>query len=257
MGALSNSTDSDSQGRIWINARYGSARFDPATGKWQLFQQKTPANGTTYGVAADADDNGWWSQFYADLVVKADTKTGQVYELPMRDPQYEARKKLATPADLEFYASIGAQSWDPRANVLPYAAAPRRMAADKTGSTVWVPNWAGQNLAEIDIHTLKVTYHPLPIHGHPYSAAVDKQHNAWAVIPLGDSVVKLDPTTQRWTVYRLPSHGCGSRHFSIDDVRGEVWVPCDQSSRVARFQFRTARQILAQKKAAGASAARR
>jgi streptogramin lyase len=123
------------------------------------------------------------------------------------------------------------------------------MSADKTGTTVWVPNWAGENLAEIDIHTLKVTYHPLPIHGHPYSTAVDKQHYVWADVPLGDSLVRLNPKTGEWTVYRLPSHGCGSRDMSVDNVRSEVWLPCDQSGKVARFQFRTAEQIQAQKTA--------
>jgi streptogramin lyase len=112
-----------------------------------------------------------------------------------------------------------------------------------------VPNWAAGNLAEIDIHTLKVTYHPLPIHGHPYKATVDNQHNAWASVPAGDSIVKFNPATRQWTVYMLPSHGCGPRHISFDDRRNEAWLPCDQSSKVARFQFRTAEQIQVQKSA--------
>jgi streptogramin lyase len=244
-GGLNNSTDSDSQGRIWINGLYGSVRFDPATEKWQLFQQNSPNNGTTYGVAADADDNGWWSEFYGDKVAKMDLKTGKVQELDMHDPAYDARKKLHTPADLEFYDSIGAETWG--GGPAPYGNAPRRMASDKMGNTVWVPNWAGMNLAEIDIHTLKVTYHPLPIHGHPYHAFVDNQHNVWADIPMADSFVKWNPKAQQWTVYKLPSHGCGSRHSSFDDLRGEAWMPCDQSGKVARFQFRTADQIQAQK----------
>ncbi len=251
MAGMQNSIDADSKGKVWINGKYGAVRFDPVTEKWQLFQQHTPGNGITYGISADAEDNGWWSEFYNDKVAKKDMKTGQVHEIDMHDPQYDARKKLATPADLEFYDSIGSETWGGySATPAPYANAPRRLAADKNGNTVWVPNWAGSNLAEIDIHTLKVTYHPLPIHGHPYKTTVDNQHNAWASVPAGDSIVKFNPATHGWTVYMLPSHGCGPRHVSFDDRLNEAWLPCDQSSKVARFQFRTAEQIQAQKSAA-------
>ena len=251
MGGLNNSTDTDSLGRVWINGRAGAVRFDPATRKWQLFQQNTPGNGLTYGIAVDADDNGWWSEFYTDKIAKKDLKTGKVQELEMRDPAYQARMKLGTPADLEFYESIGSETWGANStSPAPFANGPRRMSADKAGDTVWVPNWAGENLAEVNIHTMKVTYHPLPIHGHPYKTVVDKHHNVWTDVPLGDSLVKLNPATRQWTVYMLPSHGCGSRHVSVDDLRGEVWVPGDQASKVERFQFRTREQIQAQKTAA-------
>jgi streptogramin lyase len=244
MGGMGNSTDTDSQGRVWINGPYGAILFDPTTEKWRLYQQNTPGNSITYGVAADADDNGWWSEFFADKVAKKDMKTGKVLEIEMHDPDYDARKNLATSEDLEFYESIGSGTWGANSSSpLPFSDGPRRLAADKTGNTVWIPNWADENLAEIDIHTLKVTYHPLPIHGHPYKTAVDKNHNVWADVPLGDAMLKLDHATKRWTIYKLPSHGCGSRHISVDDLRGEVWLPCDQSSKVARFQFRTAEQI--------------
>ena len=251
MGGMNNSTDSDSKGRIWANGRYGAVRFDPVTEKWQLFQQLTPGNGITYGITADAEDNGWWSEFYGDKIAKKDMKTGEVREIDIHDPGYDARKKLATAADLDFYDSIGSETWgSSSADPAPYADAPRRLAADKNGSTVWVPLWAASYLAEINIHTLKVTYHQLPIHGHPYKTTVDKQHNAWASVPLGDSMVKFNSATQQWTEYMLPSHGCGSRHISFDDLRNEAWLPCDQSSKVGRFQFRTAAQIQAQKAAA-------
>lgn len=148
------------------------------------------------------------------------------------------------PADRDFYDSIGSQTWGSYpAGPLPYASAPRRLSADKTGSTVWVPNWAGGTLAGIDIHTRVPTYYPLPVSGHPYSTRVDARHNVYTDVPMADAVVKLDPRTREWTVFRLPSHGCGSRHLWWDDAKSEAWLPCDQSSRVARFQFRTPAQL--------------
>jgi streptogramin lyase len=259
MGNMVNSTDTDSKGRVLVNGRFGTVLFDPsAQGKadiafpgWHLYQQLTPGNGTTYGVTADALDNIWWSQSYADKVATRDMKTGKVTEFDMRDPRYEARKALATPADLAFYESIGAGSWSTNsASPLPYANMPRRLSADKHGDTVWVPNWAQSNIAEINIHTHKVTYHELPIVTHPYKTVVDPQHNVWTDSGMADAVFRFTPSTRQWTMFPLPSHGCGSRHISFDDYKGELWLPCDQSNKVIRFQFRTPEEIRALEAAA-------
>ena len=124
------------------------------------------------------NDNIWWSESYADKVAKRDMKTGKVTEFDMHDPDYDARKALATPADLEFYEAIGAGRWaNNSASPLPYMNMPRRLSADKHGDTVWVPNWAQSSVAEINIHTHQVTYHRLPIQTHPYKTIVDKNHN--------------------------------------------------------------------------------
>jgi streptogramin lyase len=259
MGGSVNSTDVDSKGRVWANGHFGAVRFDPGqqqrTGVaypgWELFQQLTPGDGITYGITVDADDNPWWSESYVDKVATRDMKSGRVTEIAMHDPDYDSRKALATPEDLAFYESIGAGSWSTNsASPLPYANMPRRLAADKVGNTVWVPNWAQSTIAEIDIHTLQVTYHRLPVHAHPYKTIVDRQHNVWTDISLADATLRFNPSTAQWTLYRLPSHGCGSRHMGFDDRRGEAWIPCDQSGKVARLQFRTAEGLQALKAAA-------
>lgn len=229
-------------------------RTDIAYPGWELFQQHTPGDGITYGISADADDNAWWSESYIDKVAKKDMQTGEVHEIDMRDPDYEARKALMTPADLAFYNSIGAGTWSTNsASPLPFANMPRRLAADKNGDKVWVPNWAQSNIAEIDIHTLKVNYHRLPIHVHPYKTIVDKHHNVWTDTSLVDGTLKFNPVSSEWTVYRLPSRGCGSRHMGYDDFRDEAWIACDQASKAARIQFRTAEEIQQLKAASTAS----
>ena len=53
MGPFMNSNDVDSRGRVWTNGLYGSFRFDPATRTFRLFQQATPADGTTYDLDFD------------------------------------------------------------------------------------------------------------------------------------------------------------------------------------------------------------
>jgi streptogramin lyase len=256
---VNNSTTSDSKGRIFVNGSHGALEFDPSElGKtdvaypgWHLYQQHTPGNGINYGIAADSEDNIWWSEAYADKVAERNMKTGKVYEIDMHDPGYDERKALFPKKDLDFYDSIGAETWAQNsAEPLPYANMPRRLSADKKGSTVWVPNWADSNVAEIDIHTRQVRYHPLPQHAHPYQTSVDKDHNVWTDVGMLDGIFRFRPKTNDWTLFQLPSHGCGSRHSSVDDIRGEVWVPCDQSDKVARFQFRTADDIARLKRAA-------
>jgi streptogramin lyase len=250
-GGTQNSIDPDSKGRVFANGKYGTVEFDPAemnkTGVlypgWHYYQQHTPGNGTTYGISVDSEDNVWWSESYSSKVAVRNMKTGEVTEFDMRDPGYEARKQLFE-ADLDFYESIGGELWSGTSGTpLPFGEFPRRLAADKNGDAVWVPNWAQTNLAEINIHTHKVTYHEMPLKMHPYKTIVDKNHNVYTDTQVGDGMYRFNPANQEWTYFQLPTHGCSSRHMSFDDVKGEAWVPCDQADTVDRIQFRTQAQI--------------
>ena len=80
---------------------------------------------------------------------------------------------------------------------------------------------------------------------------VDKNHMIWTNLMSDDAVAKLDPKTEQWTVYKLPSIGAELRHITVDDIRGDVWVPYREADRAARLQFRTAAQLAALKTASG------
>jgi streptogramin lyase len=59
----------------------------------------------------------------------------------------------------------------------------------------------------------------------------------------GDAkVARLDPRTEQLTYYTLPSR-CESRNIAVDDIRGDVWVPCANTSRVIRLRPRTSAEI--------------
>ena len=247
-------TDADKNGKVWTGTRYGSLQFDPETKKFKYFQNVTPADGITYGMTVDAEGNGWWTTFWADIVNKADVKTGKTYEFRMRPPSSSDREPLTTPAEREFYESIGALSWG-HVNTVPGVQGPRRMGADRNGTAVWVPLYYGMAVAKIDIKTHKVTHYPLPISAHPYFLVVDKNHMVWTNLMSDDRVAKFDPKMERWTFYKLPAIGCGMRHISVDDLRGDVWVPCSRGGKAVRLQFRTPAQLQSLK-AAGADARR-
>ena len=243
------SLQEDGKGKIWVGNRHGALQFDPDTKTFTYFQNKTIGDGQTYGTAADRLGNGWWAQFNMDIVGHANGTTGEVDEVRMRPPGAMDREELLTPADREFFHRIGALRFS--GNVYnPGAQAPRRLFADPKGDSVWVANWWGQNLAKIDIQTLEATYYQLPIEAHPYATAVDRNHMVWTNLSSDDAVAKLDPTTRRYTIYKLPSIGTELRHIAVDDAAGpDVWVVYREASRAARIQFRTEAELQALKNA--------
>jgi streptogramin lyase len=256
MGHMVNSVAVNPSGHVFLNGLYGIVEFDPEQQDrsdvpypgWHFWQQRTPSGngGNTYGLTTDADGNPWWSEAYSDIVAMRDMKTGKVHEFKIRDPEYVARKALSTPADLAFYDNIGAETWArSSAEPLPYSEMPRRLSADTSGDTVWVPLWASYYLAEINIHTFKITYHRLPLVTHPYKTTVDSQHHVWLSAQDSDAAMEFTPSTQKWTTYQLPSRGCSPRHVFFDDIRRELWVPCDQANMVVRVQFRSEAELRA------------
>lgn len=241
-GGQLTTVDVDGLGRIWGATEGGANRFDPVTKTWSHFDSVSHPRNFVYGTAGDAEGNGWWTQYTDDHVVTADPKTGKTYEVVMRPP-WLAKEDVTTAADREWYAQMGVMTWG-NINTVPYGQQPRRLGADKHGDAVWVPNNAASNVARIDIHTLETKYYP--VEGNPYFVTVDKDSNVWTNLFLDARVAKLNPRTGQWTYYTLPSR-CESRNISVDTIRGDVWVPCSNTSRIIRLQFRTAAQIEASK----------
>jgi streptogramin lyase len=241
-GGQLTTVDVDPQGNVWGATNRGANRFDPVTKTWMHFESPTWSGNFVYGTATDAEGNGWWTQYTADRVVKADPKTGKTYEVAMRPPWVNV-DDLTDAADREWYQSMGVMTWG-NINTVPYGQQPRRMGADKRGEYVWVPNNVGNNVARINIHTLDVKYYP--VEGNPYFVTVDKNSNVWTNLFSDAKVARLNPKTEQWAYYTLPSR-CESRNISVDDNRGDVWVPCANTSRVIRMRPRTTADIEALK----------
>lgn len=241
-GGIGQDLDIAPDGAVWATTRGGAFRFDPATREWQKFTSVNLLDGGTYGVAADRDSNGWWTQFWVNRVGKGDLQTGQSSEVLMRPPWLADREDTRTAEDKAFYESIGALA-EGGVNTVPGAMAPRRMGSDKNGDFVYVANFNGENVVRIHSRTLETKYYRLPIEGHPYRVVVDRHHNAW-VNTLGDDwLLRLDARTERWAMYQLPVLNCDSRYLVSDHARDEIWIPCARTSQAVRMQFRTAEQI--------------
>jgi streptogramin lyase len=239
MNGVGGHLEVDGKGKVWMVTERGALRFDPETKQFTEFKSSVGEGERfgTYGLGADSEGNGWWALITHDKVGFSDVKTGTAATVTM------ARRKemdaLVTPADRQFYATFGEAS-GANANIgFPWAQAPRRLGGDKSGSVMWVANWWGQNMAEIDIHTHAVKYHPAPIpYSGPYDVEVDDHHVPWISLRNSDRVAKIDPKSGEWTVYLLPTLGTEARHITVDRRTGDVWLPYSRTSKVARLQFR-------------------
>jgi streptogramin lyase len=239
--------DVDNQGIVWASADDGALRFDPATKQFTEYKSLSSGyEGRTYGIAVDADGNCWWAQMDYDKLGKSDIRSGKSLEVVLQPrPGWDEN---VTARDREIFKAAGAD-W----NSAPlWAQGPRRLSADKKGNIVWVADWWGDNLAKIDIKTNKVLgYYQYPAglgYAGVYSTVVDKNGMIWMNLMNADRVARFDPKTEKWTTIQLPSLGTETRFIAVDNRTDpvEVWTPYWRTSRIARIQFRTRQQLLAQ-----------
>jgi streptogramin lyase len=216
--------------------------FDPDTKKFTEFLSPSAdgAKFSTYGVAGDADGNGWWADITEDKLGRGDVSTGKSSEIQLQ-PRSEMRN-FTTPEDRQFYDRKNDLSPLSINTSAPWSRSPRRIAADHSGRYVWSADFYGQDISRVDIRSLKVTYYDLPIpYASPYDLKVDKNHNVWVALRNADRVGKFDPKTQKWTVYQLPTLGTECRNISIDETTGDVWLASWRTSKVIRLRFPTER----------------
>lgn len=238
MGSVGISVQVDGTGKVWATSD-GAVVFDPAAQKFSYFPPMTPGTGG-YGVAGDSVGNGWFCQPGLDIVGFADFETKKVSEI--RLPSRPGIDAISTEEDRKFYPQVESSF---TTAILP-AQGPRRMTAQ--GDYVWWSDWFGQNIARINIRTHEVKYFSAPLPNlSPYAMAADKNGMLWVAFPNDDRVAKLDPQTQQWTVYNLPSHGTNTRFIAVDNRKAsvEVWEASFMTSKVIRLQFRTKPQMQA------------
>ena len=239
------SIDVDAKGNVWATTSSGALRFDPSTHEYKEYNSPTATDngpGGSYGIAADRQGNGWWTQINIDRVNRADVETGKTLEFKV-PPRTARADGVITDADRKLYKLAGVELTDFSGF---WSQGPRRMGADKNGDVVWVCDYWGGNLMKYDIRTLKTTLYKYPTpESAPYDASVDKSHNVWVNLTNGDSVAKFDPKTEKWIEYPLPTRGIDLRHISLDERTGttQIIVGYTRNSMIARMQVRTKEEL--------------
>lgn len=226
----------DSKDNVWFPHTDGAYKVDQ-TGKYTSYDVLAPGN-DVYGMTVDSEDNAWFAQPGGDRVVRVDGRTGKVSEvrLPPYDPEVGGIE--VTPQDREIYSTMQASTH----NSSPFQEIPRRPGADPKGDFVYVPEYAVDTLAKIDIHSFKISEYRLPHpYSQPYAVAVDKNHMVWINLKNGDRIAKFNPITAKFTEYFLPTRGTETRDIIVDNTTDPptVWTPYNRTNKIARIQFRT------------------
>jgi len=109
----------------------------------------------------------------------SDIKTGKSREL-----QFAPRSEMRELRQQQTASFIAAQkSWGRLSNNTssPWVRTPRRLAGDHSENLMWAADFLGQDIASVDIRTLKVNYYDLPVpYASAYDVEVDKNHIVWA-----------------------------------------------------------------------------
>jgi streptogramin lyase/cytochrome c5 len=232
---------SDAKGNIWtasgnMKPPTGALRFDPRTKTFTQF--KSPTAGMTYGIAGDADGNGWWMGVNDDIIVRSDIATGKVQEI----------KLPATPPAEYLKAGDFDESEDIPQPGIGGKQSPRRPYADLNGNALWVPNFYGNTLLRIDTRTSALKYYGVPYPAmNPYEAAVDSKHKVWVTFQNSDELGRFDPDSGSWTIYSWPTKGMAQRqnHMLERDGVLQFVSASGPAHRVGRMVIRSDREVQA------------
>lgn len=232
---LSHGKDVDTKGNVWGSSNDGAIRMNIETGEWTEFKSPT-AWSRPYDLGIDRLDNVWFTQLAIDKLGVVDSRTGGVTEValpPLKSPDLR-------PEDIEIFNKVG--SWDHQAALGQEG--PRRMGTDRTGDFVWAGLYWSGAIAKLDVRTKTlVGLYQVPNGrwAQPYKMVPDKNHMVWFSNSAADFLGKFDPSTEKFTMYPLPTRGTNSRHLAVDDSTNPptVWVPYTGARKIARVQFRT------------------
>jgi virginiamycin B lyase len=97
---------------------------------------------------------------------------------------------------------------------------------------VWVSEW---NSGQVSVHDPKANqWKQWKLPGknpQTYAVFVDDQDLVWMTDFGGDLIVRFDPTTERFTTFKLPTGGAKVRQ--ILGRHGAVWLPASGTDRLA------------------------
>jgi virginiamycin B lyase len=239
--------DVDGKGKIWASTPSGAVRFDPVTEKFTEFKSLIPTkaakgSGQTYGAAGDRDGNGWWAQMAMDTIVKGDVATGKAIEIKLPPVKMDMSSD-----DRAFYDTVSDLSFN---TPVPWSQGPRRMGTDKNANVLWVGNSWGATFARIDTKTMETRIIPFPDPTmQPYHIVVDNKHNVWGNLWTSDRIVKLDPATNKWTMFDLPVRGTEIRHIALLEQGDKLTVvmPVYRTNQMGLMTVRSEAELAALK----------
>jgi virginiamycin B lyase len=211
--------------------------LDPATGK--VIEHRTPSGGGgPHTAVIDAAGDIWFTGQGGGYLGKLERASGRITEVPMPGGPYGL---AIDKAGRIWVCRLGMNAmgvFDPKSGKTAELSTgpgsrPRRVAAAPDGM-LWVTYYGSGKLAKIDPAAMKVVKeYPMPAGngGGPYAVTVDGAGRVWANEIDTDTVAMLDPRSEQFRVFRLPSKDVGIRK-AVVDAEGRYWYVGSHNGRL-------------------------
>jgi virginiamycin B lyase len=226
---------------VWLseNWAHNLDRLDPQTGKITQvhIESPNPINAGGFSNFGLTSDGFIWSN-QAARVQKLDPGTGKVLQqYPLQtsssydnlisyDGNYWAGGGPARYGNTAELLDIRTGKWVLNLNTGAHMATAKRGGFDPYGNA-WFGGADGA-LIELDAKAGRIAEHWPPTAPSPltdfYEAMPDKNGEVWGGVLHGRQMVRLDPRTEKWTVYELPEPFAYDRYNWIDSSTHPVTV---------------------------------
>lgn len=163
----------DDRGRVWFTDRMAQVigRFDPETRQFDRFDLPT-AKSAPYGFVRGPDGAFWYAAAVAGRLGRVDPGTGEITEVELEGVS-GGPHLLAVRASELWFTARGAQMYgryEPATGRLEVYSAPERFrpyGIAVANGRVWIAEYAGATLLEVDAETEQARIHelswPLPV----------------------------------------------------------------------------------------------
>ncbi len=230
----------DRQGIVYYtgNGNGTIGRLDPATGKVTEYQAQQSGGGP-HTIIQASDGTLWFTEQSADRIGRLDPKTGGMKEYDTRGGPYGLA--LSRDGAVWFCELSGNRMGrlDPATGKIteieqPRGSGPRRVAANADGSILWWAFYGSNELVKFDPIAQKVLRkYPLPsgAGGGAYAVTVDGAGFPWVNEISGNTVVRLDPATEKMQVIKLPTPNTGIRKMIVA-ADGRLWYMGSHTGKI-------------------------
>lgn len=223
----------DRGGDAWITELGGNriTRLNPATGAFTRYDLQTEGNGP-HTPALDAQGNLWFTMQWTGKVGKLDRRSGTITEFRIPTGRSGPYGITVDPKGIVWFAELNASKLgrlDPATGKITEYDPPtkdsgvRRVAVTPDGA-VWFTQYNTGGLGRFNPATGEFKEYPGPsgYRGGPYAIAVDGAGRVVYNEISSNTVVRLDPKTEKVEVAKSPTKGTAIRKMA-PDAQGNVW----------------------------------
>ena len=230
----------DKQGIVFYtgNGNGTIGRLDPATGKVTEYKARSSGGGP-HTIIQGQDGTIWFTEQSGDRIGRLDPKSGAIQEYETRGGPYG----LALSQDgAVWFCQLGGNRMgrlDPATGKiteieLPRGSGPRRVAANADGSILWWAFYGSNELVKFDPIAQKILKsYALPSGGGggAYAVTLDGAGFPWVNEISANTVIRLDPTTEKMQVIKLPTTNTGIRKMIIA-ADGRLWYMGSHTGKI-------------------------